>query len=422
MAFSGRFGPLQERPFRLVWLARTSSAFGDALIPVALAFAVLDVGGSATRLGLVLASFTIARVAFTLAGGVWADRLPRRLVMIASDVVRAAVDAFTAFALISGFMTFWMFLATAATFGAASAFFGPASTGLVPQTVSPARLQKANALLGLSQSATSLFGPAVSGLLVATVGPGWVFGIDSASFVASAGFLVALRIPHAARAVSENFLRELVDGWREVTSRSWLWKSFVVFALGNLGGAGIWVLGPLVAQRSLGGAGAWGIILTGQAAGGILGGTLAYRLHPRRPLVAAFGAWLLTCLPLLALAPPLPTLLIAAAGAAFALGITFGNTIWETMLQQQIPAAALSRVTSYDLLLSFVFIPIGSAAAGPLADGIGLRATLLASAALIVVVNAGIFLVPSVRRLEAPQPSAWAEGGSRGPAPRDPLP
>lgn len=145
-------GPLQERPFRLLWLGRTSSAVGDALIPVALAFAVFQVGGGATGLGIVLASFTVGRAAFVVVGDVWADRLPRRAVMIVSDVIRFAIDAFTAAALLTGEMRLWMFVVTAGVFGGASAFFGPASTGLLPQTVSPAGLQQANALLSLSHA------------------------------------------------------------------------------------------------------------------------------------------------------------------------------------------------------------------------------------------------------------------------------
>src|SRR4051812_26977942 len=182
-------GALRERPFRLLWLGRTASTFGDALVPVALAFAVLHIGGGAAGIGYVLAAFSAAQVAFLLVGGVWADRLPRRLVMLTCDAVRAAVDVFIAVALLTGHMRLWMFVVTAAVFGAAAAFFQPAASGLVPQTVSAGRLQEANGLLSISQTATRIFGPALSGVIVAVSSAGWVFAIDALTFVASAVFL-----------------------------------------------------------------------------------------------------------------------------------------------------------------------------------------------------------------------------------------
>jgi MFS family permease len=414
-----RFGALREPAFRLLFLARVSSAAGDALIPVALAFAVLDIGGGASGLGLVLAAFTVSRMAFVLVGGVWADRLPRRAVMIVCDLIRAAVDAFTAVALLTGFMELWMFAVTAGVFGAASAFFGPASTGFVPATVSRERLQQANALLGMSESATNVFGPAVSGLLVATAGPGWVFAVDAASFVASGLFLLALRARPQALAVPQRFLADLADGWREVRSRRWLWGSFVVFALNNMTTATMFVLGPVVAAEELGGAKAWGLILTGGAVGGLVGGLGAYRFRPRRPLLAAYLVWMLPVLPLLALAAPAPLLVIAAANGAFILGIAFGNAIWATVIQAQIPEDRLSRVDAYDWMVSLLFSPLGSALAGPVAAGVGVGPTLVACAAISFTTHVvALVALPEVRSMRASSPAASAERESPGPEPR----
>ncbi|MDP9490813.1 MAG: MFS transporter, partial [Actinomycetota bacterium] len=189
-----RLGALQEPKFRLLWLGQTASSLGDSLIYVALPFAVIQVGGGAAELGLVFASFTLARAGFIVVGGVWADRLPRRMVMLTCDAIRAAVQGVTAVGLLTGWMEIWMFVVTSAIFGAGQAFFSPASTGLVPETISAARLQQANALLKLSESSTNILGPSVAGLLVALWEPGWVFALDSLSFVVSAFFLVQLRL------------------------------------------------------------------------------------------------------------------------------------------------------------------------------------------------------------------------------------
>ncbi|HET7857439.1 MAG TPA: MFS transporter, partial [Gaiellaceae bacterium] len=189
-----RAGALSERPFRLLWLGQTTSAIGDVMIGVALAFAVFQIGGGATQLGLVFAALSIGRTVFIPIGGVWADRLPRRLVMLTCDAIRAVVQAVVAIALLTGAMEVWMLAVTSFVSGAASAFFLPAATGLVPQTISAARLQQANALLALSGSTVQVAGTAVSGLIVAAAGPGWVFAIDALTFVASAAFLSVLPI------------------------------------------------------------------------------------------------------------------------------------------------------------------------------------------------------------------------------------
>jgi MFS family permease len=277
MAVRGRLGALQEPQFRLLWLGRTSSLIGDALIPVALAFAVIDETGSATDLGFVLASYALARVVLILAGGVWADRLPRRLVMVVADVVRALAQGIIAVALITGAAEIWHLAAVAAIGGGAQAFFGPASTGFVPDTVSAGRLQQANALIGVSDSATWLFGPGVSGLLVAAAGPGWVFAIDASSLTVSAAFLLAMRVPEGAPDERQPFLREVVGGLREIAIRRWLSASLVSFALGNVTIATYFVLGPLVAERELGGPRDWGLTLTGGAIGGLVGSLHAAR-------------------------------------------------------------------------------------------------------------------------------------------------
>jgi MFS family permease len=385
-------GALGERPFRLLWLGQTTSRLGDALTGVALAFAVLDVGGSASALGVVLASFVGARAMFILVGGVWADRLPRRLVMLTCDGVRAVVQGTVAIALLTDAMEVWMFVVAATIAGAATAFFGPASTGLVPETISPARLQQANALLSFSQSATEVLGPALAGLLVAATSPGWVFAVDAASYAVSAVFLALLPLVPRELPARRRFLSDLADGMREAWSRGWMRAGFLLPAVGNLGIAPFVVLGPVVAKEELGGAG---------AIGGLVAGLVGLRFKPSRPILAAFALWTLGALPALALLPPAPALVIAVANGAFIFGVVLGNVLYETVVQREIPAERLSRVSSFDWAISIVVMPIGLALAGPVADAIGTDATLVAGAVLIVVSAGSGMAVPSVRALRA---------------------
>ena len=394
----GRIGALAEPQFRLLWIGQTASAAGDALIPVAIAFAVLGIGGSAGDLGIVFAAFTLAHVALVLAGGVWADRLPRQLVMVVCDVVRGIGEFVLAILLISGTAQIWHIAVGAAVIGAASAFFLPASSGLIPQTISPGRLQQANALMSLSRGATGIFGPPISGLVIAFYGTGAIFLIDAATFGISAISLLLLRpVPGEKRNEPQPFLAELAAGWREVVQRRWILAGISAFAISNLAASPFFILGAVIADEKLGGAAAWGIILTGSGIGGLIGGVLALRLRPKRPLLVGFLLTNFMALPMLALVGPLPTLLIAASSLLSVAAIQLANTWWFTMLQQHVPEHARSRVSSYDWLVSLVFQPAGFMLAGPLAGWIGFEATLLGAVALSLIANLGVLLVRAVR-------------------------
>ena len=410
MKLGEAFAPLAERCFRLLWLGRVSSAAGDALMPLALTFAVLSVNRSATALGLVLAALWIARVAFTLVGGVVADRLPRREVMLACDGVRAVVEAFTATMLLTHHMTLGMFFVTASVFGAASGVFAPAADGLVPQTVSGERLQSANALLGISRNAMNVFGPALSGVLIALVGTGYVFAIDAVSFVVSASFLARLRIPAHERAAPTHFLTELREGLREVTSRAWVRAPIIGFAISNFCFAAFIVLGPVIFKEHLGGARNWGIVSTCGAIGAIGGSLVSVRLRPRRPLTFGFIISMLLGVPIAALAEPMP-LAVIAAGWFFGMGaIALSNIYWETNLQRRIPAAVFARVRSYDILVSFVFMPLGFIAFPLIARVAGTEQTLIVAAIVCAATSLTVAFVPGVRQSRRHEPGAGAAG------------
>jgi predicted MFS family arabinose efflux permease len=313
-------------------------------------------------------------------------------------VVRAIGEVVLAILLISGSAEIWHIAVGAAVIGAASAFFLPASTGLVPQTVSPGRLQQANALMGLSRSATGIFGPPISGLVIALSGTGAIFLIDAATFAVSAVSLLLLRpVPGEKRPEQQRFFAELAAGWREVVERRWILAAIGAFSISNLAASPFFILGAVIADQKLGGSAAWGIILTGSGIGGLLGGLLALRLRPKRPLVAGFLLTNFMALPMLALVGPLPTLLIAASSLLSVAAIQLANTWWFTMLQQHVPEHARSRVSSYDWLVSLVFQPLGFMLAGPLAGAIGFEATLLGAVALSLIANLGVLLVRAVR-------------------------
>ena len=405
MELGRSLGALSEQPFRLLWLGQTLSRIGDSLMYVGIPFAVIHLTGSATDLGVVMAAFTVSRVGLILVGGVWADRLSRRLVMLTADVVRALSQGTAAVLLITGHAELWHLVAAAAISGAGTAFFGPAATGLIPQIVSRDRLQQANALIGLSGSTVNIFGPGVAGIVVVLFGAGWTYAIDAVSYVGSAAFLLALRVPAlAAAVVPKRFLADLKEGWEAVRSRTWLWTNLVVAAFINMAAATFVVLGPLVAERELGGAAAWGIVVTGGAIGGVLGGLIALRLRPRRPLVVVYLAVVPVGAPLALLIAPAPAVVLAAGYLAFVAGVVLSNAIWNALVQERVAPETLARVNSYDLMVSFLFMPVGYTASGPLSDAIGLTPTLTIAAVLGVSAALLVLLVPDVRAGRAAPP------------------
>jgi MFS family permease len=391
---------LRERNFRLLWLGQATSAFGSSLVPVALAFAVIDLTGSPSALGLVLSAGLVSRVCLLLLGGVVADRLPRQHVMIASDALRATTQGIVSALLLTGTAQIWELLVLFALFGAGDAFFSPASTGLVPETVSRARLQQANSLMGIGRDAARVSGPALAGLIVAGVGPGVAFAIDAATFAVSCASLALLRLPSEVRTGERpGLLADLRDGWRELASRSWVWLMILKFSVSSLAIAPFFVLGPFVAQHELGGAAAWGAIGTCGAVGAVLGNVIAFRVRPSRPLFTGCLVVALYALAPALLARPFPTAAIAAAAAIGFGAVGFSDTLWFTVLQERIPPQALSRVSSYDWLGSLVLQPVGYAVAGPIAATIGISATLLVGVGLQASSSIGIALTPAVRGL-----------------------
>ena len=396
-----RAGAWRRRSFRRFFFGQGISAVGDRVVAVALPFAVLGLTHSVKDLGLVLAAQAVPLVVFVLLGGVWADRLSRRAVMVTSDLVRAAAQGTTAALLVTGTAHVWQLVVLQAVYGAAEAFFVPASQALLPETVEAEELQQANSLMAISGNVAQIGGPALGGVLVATLGAGWGLAIDAATFVASAGFLSLMRVERVVPAARTGTLRELRDGWRAFRSRKWLWVSVLEFMVANaITGSAYVVLGPEVARASLGGPAAWAAISTASGVGAVLGGTSGLRWHPRFPLRAMFVTSVIGTTPILVLlgaTAPLPTLLVAAV--LWGMSISFFNLVWFTVVQRKIPGEELSRVVSWDALGSYVANPIGLAAAGPIAIAIGIPATLYASAGLGALGSLAVLAVPSVRNL-----------------------
>jgi MFS family permease len=407
------FAPLRHEPYRWLALGRFANFLGNAVAPIALAFAVLDLTGSVASLGLVVGARSLANVLLLLFGGVIADRLPRPLVLQGSSYAAAITQGLVAASVIGGFASVPLLVVLSVLNGAVAALSMPASMALTPQTVPAAELRQANALLRMLVNAALVGGAAVGGLLVAVVGPGWGIAADAVSFLLAAvcysRILVASTVP--ASGLRTHPIADLREGWSEFVSRRWVWVVVLQFMVVNAAlTAGSNVLGPLIADETIGRQ-AWGLVLAAFTTGLVVGGLVAMRWQPRRALRLGVALTAVEAVPLLALAhaPRLPVLMVAMFAGGVAME-QFG-VAWDVSLQENVPAERLARVYSYDMLGSFLAIPIGQIAVGPLAETYGVPATITGAAVLVVAATGAALCSRSVRTLER-RPSV-AQAGTR---------
>jgi MFS family permease len=398
-------GPLRLPDFRYLFAARAISYVGTYLAPIAVAFAILDNGGGATAVGLSFAAWTLAQVAMLAFGGVVGDRVPRRLVMIGSDVASAAVRTTMGVLLVSGHAQVWQLIALQALGGAAVAFYSPASYGLIREVVPEDDLQQANGLLAIARYAAFPLGAAIGGSIVALIGPGTALLVDAGTYAASALLLSRIRVKSIARA-GAGFFRELRDGWSAFVEQTWVWVLALWISLYFLiTYAPFFVLGPYVAKHSMDGARSWAFVVAGEGVGSLLGGLTGLRWRPRLPMVTCGLLMMVTAVQNLVLAfhPTTLLLTLAAAGSGFAFAL--GSLLWETTLQRAIPPEKLARVASYGWMGAMIFLPAGYALAGPVSMVIGIKTTLVLAAAWIVVSTLVVVRLRAVREVGLDKPT-----------------
>lgn len=400
------FSALADKDFRWFFTGYLTSKLGTAMAPVATAFAVLHTGVGAGGLGWVMAARIAPVVLLLLLGGVFADRLGGRLVMIVSDVVRCGAQAAFGMLLLTGQATLFAMIAAAVLSGIGEGVFSPSLQALIPRLIPETRRSDANALLSVAVSSAGVAGPALGGLIAAVfggaAGPAAVLFLDAASYAVSVGVLLRLsHIPQPEPGERSTIIRDLREGWDEFRSRTWLWLSTVQFALFN---ALVWapylVLGPVVAERRLGGVGAWGLVLAANSAGSILGGLALLGRKPRRPFLITIIASLAYAFTPALLASRLSLPFVCAAAALTGIGGAIAAALDNTVIQQRVPADVLGRITAYQTLGAFALGPLGLVVAGPLGSAFGVAAFLAFGAVFQVVTVGMMLLLPALRRLD----------------------
>jgi MFS family permease len=397
---------MRERNFARYLAAIVVSQLGNGMANVALAFAVLGFG-TPTDLGIVLLSREIPMIVFLLLGGVFADRLPRRTILVGTDLLKGAAQVATAILLFSGTAHVWNVALLQAVFGVANAFSRPVGIGLVKETVSDAHLQQANALTNLSRSTLSVVSPALGALVVVLGNPAIAIAVDAVTFFVSAALVRSMRIAGTVRAATKSVVGDLREGWREFISRPWVVAIIASFGLFQLTYfPALLVLGPTVAIDHLGGAAGWGTIIAIEGLGAVAGGLLALRVKVARPLIWSELVVVPSGFLLFALAVPLPLVAIAGVGFLVGMGFALGENLYVTAFQRNIPEHALSRISSYDWFGSVALNPIGYALIGPVSESIGIPQTLVIAGILNVLTCFLVVLVPSVRSIRSNTPAA----------------
>jgi len=409
--------PLRIPSFRFLLAGRTVNALGNSFAPIALAFAVLDLTGSASDLGLVVGARTLVNVIFLLFGGALADRLPKNLLMVGSCVAAAGTQGAIAALVLTDTATIPLLIALSAVNGMVGALALPASAAIVPQLVPADLRQRANGLGRLVFNAAAIIGAPIAGIVVAAVGPGWGIAVDAVAFLLAAVCFGLVKIPAPVRAADaepvvqarSNIFTDLRVGWSAFISRTWLWVVVAGFCVLNATWSGaLFILGPVIADETIGRR-AWGFVLAAQTGGMIIGAIVAMRLRLRRLLRFGVVCCAVLALPLLVLGiNPQLGLLLASAFIAGVCLEQFGIA-WETTMQEHVPPDKLARVYSYDMVGSFVVIPIGQVAVGPISQAIGVEQTMIGAAVLILLAVAGMTASRDVRHLVHKLP----EGGSK---------
>jgi hypothetical protein len=391
-------GVFAHRDFRLLLCGQAASTIGDRIVFVALALYVTDLG-SPSDVGIVLAAHAVPLVAFLLIGGVWADRLPRHKLMVATDLIRFALHALLAALIFTGTVEIWHIALIEAAFGTAEAFFRPAYTGLVPQTVSEDQIQPAKATFGTVETVAEFVGPALATALVLGVGPGFAFAIDAATFLVSAAFLVQLRPrDRGVVAARTTVLQELREGWSEVRARAWVWVIILVFSLALLTSFGPWMtLGPTASLERYDTRAVYGILVAAMGAGTIAGALIGFRWRPRFPMRTGMLLALPWPIAIGSFALGLPPAVLVVVFVAGGTGIALFGIWWDTALAERMPPHLLSRVTAYDWMGSLALLPVGYVLAGPLGEALGSVEVLAGGSALALVALVSALLVPDVR-------------------------
>ncbi|MFE3270825.1 MFS transporter [Streptomyces sp. NPDC059215] len=393
--------PLRSAAFRWLLIGQVVSLAGSSMSPVALAFGVLEVTGSATWLSAVTAAALVPMVATLLLGGGIADRYRRDSVLVFTSLGAGLTQAGVALVLLGRHHPAFL-LPLAACNGIFQGLTKPALRGIVSNLVAGRGLQQASSLLASVGNATRMLGPTAAGVLTASVGGGWAIAADAVSFLLAAGFFARMSLPAAPPRTEggSTMRRELREGWDYFSSQPWIWSVTPAFAVFNASNMSVWqILGPVIANDTIGVEG-WGVVLSARGVGALLTGVVMVRVEVRRPMVPALSSMTLGAGPLILLGAGANTLMLAAAAFMAGVASEFFTVVWMTVTNTLVPERLLSRIGAHDEFWSFVPIPIGQLCTPMLAAVFGTAAVAVTCGAVAAVAMLTPLMVPALRKIE----------------------
>jgi MFS family permease len=399
----GQLRDLRSHPgFINLAISRFISNVGNGVSPIALAYGVLSLPGATGRdLSIVMAARFVPLLAFMLFGGVIADRFQRNRLVGGSDMLGSFLAATSAVSLIIGSSSVWLLALMGGLFGILNAIWWPAMSGVLPEILPREKLQEGNAVIGLMTNIGYIIGTLSGGILVATVGAGWGLLIDAISFFVAGVIVWNLPITGRMKDKSKGIIHDLVIGWREFISRSWVLTMVVTFALINMAFESMLsVLGPLNFSDPVSGPREWSYNLAGLAIGMLLAGIYVLKVKVERPLFLAMILIAISAIWDFTLAFDLPLIVTVIAGIFSGISLEVFMVTWNTSLQSHVPEESYSRVSSYDTLGSFGIAPLGIVFAGPLAMHFGVNTILMATGLITLIAALASLLVKSVRDLK----------------------
>jgi MFS family permease len=387
--------------FSSLAFSRFISNVGNGVSPIALAYGVLSLPHSTGRdLSIVMAARFIPLLAFMLFGGVIADRFQRNRLVGGSDMLGSFLAATSAISLIAGFSSVWLLALMGGLFGVLNAIWWPAMSGVLPEILPKEKLQEGNAVIGLMTNIGYIIGTLSGGVIVATAGAGWGLLVDAISFFIAGVIVWKLPLIEKLKEKSPGIIHDLIVGWKEFISRSWVIAMVISFALINMAFESMLsVLGPLNFSNPVTGPRQWSYNVAGLSVGMLLGGIWVLKVKMTRPLLITMFLIAVSAVWDFSLAFGLPLWVTIVAGIFSGVSVEVFTVTWSTSLQSHIPEESYSRVNSYDALGSYGIAPLGIIAAGPLAMHFGVHAILMVTGAVTLIAAVATLLVPSVRNL-----------------------
>lgn len=391
--------------YRNFFISGLIFVLGASAFPIALAVTVLDNGGDASALGLILASRVLAGTLFMLIGGVWADRLPRKWIMIGADSFRAMI-CLVLLVVSANDMPLWAIGLLVFLMGLGDSFGAPAGSAIVPSLLPDHLLPAGNVAKGLVAKIGTIVGPGLGGLSIAFLGADWTFALIGGFFLIATSMILTINEPPRQEILEDKptFLFELKEGFKLVWEIKWIAASIAMasFQLMVIVAAET-VLLPIVSRREFGTDSVFALSAAAFSLGGMISAIVAIKLRPKRPGFVAIWLWALFAIAPLVLAFPINEYIVI--GGYFIAGLSIGGweAYWVTAVQREVPQDMQGRVFSIDMVGSGGLMPLGMALVGPVIALVGEKPFLISAIVFHVLICYLVLLVPGVAEMRDPR-------------------